>query len=358
MSALSCHILFKPSTFRIPSVSPRRRFRNMTTMSAVLYKKPGPPEELYVGHTEKPKVPKNNILIRVCAAGINRADILQRKGRYPPPPGESEILGLECSGIIESVGEEVTQWKPGDRVMALLSGGGYAEYVSVPSCLALPIPNNMTMTEAAAIPETFLTVFQSLFWLGQVCENQKILVHGGASGIGTSAIQLAKTVPGVHVTVTAGTDEKCQACVNLGADMAINYKNSQFEEKVKENGGVDFVLDIVGKAYIQQNLNVLNTNGRLVFLSMLSGPIAENLNLAPILQKRLTIMGSTLRSQTLLYRAKLVQEFRDYAMESLEKGRIKPVIDRVFPVDEVKEAHQYIEGNKNTGKLVLALSSE
>lgn len=339
-------------------------------MRAILLKAFGDANQMYIGEVDKPKVGKSNILVKVKAAGLNRADTLQRRGKYPPPPGESDIMGLEVAGVVESVGSEVSDWKAGDEVMALLSGGGYAEYVSVPSTHALRIPKGYSMEKAAGVMETYLTTYQALFSLGKVSAGETVLVHGGASGIGTSAIQLAKTVPNVRIFATAGTTAKCEVCESLGADLAVNYKeNPNFEKVIQEKvqgsssttnaasaaaaGCVDFVLDFVGQQYFQQNLQLLKTDGRLVYLAMLSGPIAEKIDLSPILRKRLTLMGSTLRARSLEYKTELVQAFSAHASELLDNGTLKPVIDSVVDWSEIAAAHERMEQNLNTGKIII-----
>jgi tumor protein p53-inducible protein 3 len=269
---------------------------------------------------------------------------------------------LCCSaGVVEAVGSEVSQWKAGDEVMALLSGGGYAEYVAVPSTHVMRIPKGYSMEKAAGVMETYLTTYQSLFWLGKVSRGEKVLIHGGASGIGTSAIQLAKTIPGVRVFTTAGTPEKCDTCLSLGAEVAINYKeNPDFAKTIldltkddSDGAGVDFILDFVGQQYLQQNLDLLKTDGRLVYLAMLSGPTAEKIDISPILRKRLQIIGSTLRARSLQYKADLVKDFSGHAAALLDEGSLKPVIDQVFDWNDVAKAHEYMEQNKNTGKIII-----
>lgn len=331
-------------------------------MRAILLKGFGEANQMYIGETERPAVPKSNILVKVKAAGLNRADIQQRRGKYPPPPGESEIMGLEVAGIVESVGADVKQWKKGDEVMALLSGGGYAEYVSVPSSHVMRIPKGCTMEKAAGIMETYLTTYQALFTLGSVSQGETVLIHGGASGIGTSAIQLARTIPGVRVIATAGSAEKCRVCEDLGAELAINYKEKpNFAQTIFEHlpgtteatGGVDFILDFVGQQYLQQNLDLLKIDGRLVYLAMLSGPLAEKVNLSPVLRKRLTLMGSTLRSRSVDYKSELVASFAAHATGFLDDGTLKPVIDQVLDWSQIGDAHELLEQNKTTGKVII-----
>ena len=262
---------------------------------------------------------------------------------------------------MEEVGDEVTQWKKGDQVMALLGGGGYSQYVSVPASHVMRVPKGYSMDQAAGVIETYLTTYQSLFWLGKVSAGEKVLIHGGASGIGTSAIQLARTIPGVRVFSTAGTDEKCKTCDSLGAEKTINYKTHPDFDKIiaditkgdQGGPGVDFILDFVGQQYLQQNLNLLKTDGRLVYLAMLSGPVAEKIDITPILRKRLSIIGSTLRSRSNDYKAKLVADFSAYTAELFDSGVLKPVIDRVFDWTEIAQAHEYMEQNKNIGKVII-----
>lgn len=270
-------------------------------------------------------------------------------------------LVLNSAGIVEEVGSDVPQWKPGDAVMALLSGGGYAQYAAVPCGQVAKVPKGYTMEEAAGVMEAYATTYQSLMWLGKVAKGENVLIHGGASGIGTSAIRLAKTIPGVKVFATAGTDEKCKLCESLGADMAINYKTTpNFAEAIlaatkgdSTGPGVDFVLDFIGQQYLQQNLTVLRQDGRLVYLAMLSGSVVDNVNLGPILSKRLSILGTTLRSRTHEYKEQLVTELAAYASHLLEDGTLKPVIDKTYNWTQVAEAHESVEKNMNLGKVIL-----
>lgn len=245
--------------------------------------------------------------------------------------------------------------------MALVGGGGYAEYVSVPSTHALRIPKGYTMERAAGVMETYLTTYQSLFWLGRVKQGEKVLIHGGASGIGTSAIQLARNIPGVRIFATAGTDEKCGLCEKLGAEKAINYKTNPDFDKIiadltkDETGGpgVDFILDFVGQQYLNQNLSLLKTDGRLVYLAMLSGPIADKVDLSPVLRKRLSIIGSTLRARDVAYKTDLVKDLSSGYAELLDKGTIEPIIDSVMDWSEISKAHEIMESNKNSGKIII-----
>ena len=296
------------------------------------------------------------VLINVKAAGVNRADLAQRAGSYPPPPGASEILGLEVSGEIAELGAEVTGWQVGERVCVLLSGGGYAEQVAVPASLLMPVPENWSFEEAGGMPEVFFTAFLNLFLEGKLQEDETALIHGGASGVGTAGIQLAKAA-GCRVFVTAGTDEKIVFCSNLGADLAINYRQEDFVERIKEvtkeeKVGVDVVLDMVGADYLERNIELLNLNGRLVFISTLSGKEAE-IDIRKLMGKRLTLKGSTLRSRPVAEKAKIKEAFMAQFWTALEAGDIKPVIHEVFSIQEVERAHEVMQSNENIGKLIL-----
>jgi putative PIG3 family NAD(P)H quinone oxidoreductase len=327
-------------------------------MKAVLVAKPGGADQLYIGEVSRPEPKADEILVKVKATALNRADILQREGKYPPPPGSSPILGLEMAGVVEQVGEECLHlWKPGDRVFGLLPGGGYAEYAVIPGEMAMPVPKGFTFEEAAAIPEAFLTAYQCLVWIGGLKKGKSVLIHAGASGVGTAAIQLAKAM-GARVFVTVGSEEKRAACLGLGADGAFNYKEGPFAEKVAAaaGGGVDVVLDSIGASYWTQNLEVLNTDGRWVLISTLGGSRVEQVSLARLLAKRITLTGTTLRSRPREYKTRLNREFASFALPLLEQGTLRPVIDRVFPWEEVREAHRYMEQNKNIGKVVMRLS--
>jgi putative PIG3 family NAD(P)H quinone oxidoreductase len=309
--------------------------------------------EIAVGPTPRPS--EGEVLIRVAAAGINRADVMQRLGNYPPPPGASPILGLEVAGTIVACGPGSTPVKVGDSVCALVSGGGYAEYCVAPAVLCLPVPGKLTLTDAAAVPEAFFTVWANVFRRCRLAPGESLLVHGGSSGIGTTAIQLAKAL-GSMVYVTAGSAEKCARCVELGADAAINYREQDFAEEITRLTGkreVDVILDMVGAAYLERNLKVLAVNGRLVHIAMMEGNRAE-IDLRIIMAKRLTVTGSTLRPLPLAEKAALAHELREKAWPLLENGRVKPIIQRVFPFSEVAEAHRLMESSSHVGKIVLA----
>ncbi|PTX64247.1 putative PIG3 family NAD(P)H quinone oxidoreductase [Melghirimyces profundicolus] len=324
-------------------------------MQAVIVTEPGGPENLKVGEYPTPRPTDHELLVRVKATALNRADILQRKGHYPPPKGASPILGLEMAGVVEKVGENCRGWKPGDRVFGLLPGGGYAEYAVIPGDMALPIPEGYGFEEAAAIAEVFLTAYQALFWLGSLKQGEKVLIHAGASGVGTAAIQLAKAA-GATVYTTAGSSDKLEACRSLGADLAVNYKEGPFEPHVRSaagENGVQLVLDFVGAPYWEQNLNCLGIDGKLVLISTLGGAQLENASLVPFLAKRLQVIGTTLRSRSLHYKIELTRDFADHVLPLFGEGKIKPVIDRTFSWKEVREAHRYMEENRNIGKVIL-----
>ncbi len=309
-----------------------------------------------IGEYPRPLRGPYDILIEVKAAGINRADTLQRKGKYPPPKNASPVLGLEVAGVVAETGPSVSRWKKGERVFGLLPGGGYAQFATMHEDMAMAIPDNFSFTSAAAIPEVFLTAYQALVWLARLQKGERVLIHAGASGVGTAAIQLAREI-GAEVMVTA-SETKHAVCRELGASHTIDYQKESFSEKVATltNGeGVDVIIDFIAAPYFQDNLSSLGTDGRLVMLALLGGPKLQEGNLAPILQKRLSTIGSTLRSRSQEYQRKLSQELAAFLMPMLESGRIKPVIDTVFPWEEVEAAHDYMEANKNIGKIVLEL---
>ncbi len=324
-------------------------------MKAIQFDQPGSPEVLYIGNAEQPTPGREELLVKVKATALNRADLLQRRGLYPPPKGASPILGLEMAGEVLATGGSVEGHSAGDRVMALLPGGGYAEYVVIPQDMAMRIPAVMTYEQAAAIPEAFLTAYQALFFLGKLEKGEKILIHAGASGVGTAAIQLAKAkgIEDIMVTASAG---KHATCKSLGATLAIDYKNENFVEVIRpltRGQGVHFILDFIGGPYFEQNLASLATDGRLVMLGFLGGTKVDSMNLGNILVKRLTIMGSTLRNRRLDYKIALTEAFADFALPLFETAAMHPIIDRVYNWAEVVKAHQYMEANRNTGKIVL-----
>ena len=327
-------------------------------MKAVVVRHPGGAEQLTIGEVPTPQPEPGQLLVRVHATALNRADILQRRGLYPPPPGTTPILGLEMAGVVERVGEGCAGWSPGDRVFALLPGGGYAEYVTVPVEMAMPIPDNLTFEEAAAIPEAFFTAYQTLFWIGRLQPGEWVLIHAGASGVGTAAIQLARDA-GARVLATAGNQRKLQACRALGAEAAFNYKLGPFAPQVREatgGRGVDLILDFVGAPYWEPNLECLAIDGRLVLLAGLGGNVVDRFDLRPLMRKRLQVTGTGLRSRSPEYKVRLTREFAERILPKFASGRLRPVIDRIFPWEQVADAHRYMENNLNIGKVVLRVA--
>lgn len=316
----------------------------------------GNPDVLKTNRRPIPSPATGEVLIKVAAAGVNHPDVMQRKGLYPAPPGASDIPGLEISGTVVALGKGVEYLTEGENVCALVSGGGYAEYCLATADLCLPIPQNMTTVQAAAIPETFFTVWSNLFDRGHIVAGETLLVHGGSSGIGTAAIQLAKAV-GAKVIITAGTDEKCRFCKVLGADAAINYKNKDFVEEIKliTNGkGVNLILDIVGGDYFSKNLKCLTDEGRLIQIAIQNGPKSE-INLLPIMFKRLTITGSTLRARSVNFKAEIAKKIREHVWPLLASGQVKPVIHKTFPLAEASKAHELMESSQHIGKIILTV---
>jgi tumor protein p53-inducible protein 3 len=326
-------------------------------MKAILITSPGAAENLVIDEFKKPEANHDEILVKVAATAVNRADILQREGKYPPPKGASPVLGLEMSGEVAALGRNVTKWKTGDQIFGLLPGGGYAEYAVIHQDMALPLPENLDLTEAAAIPEVFLTAYQALFWLGKLQKGETVLIHAGGSGVGTAAIQLAKAQDAtIIITASSG---KHHTCLHLGANFAIDYKTQDFQEKVAAytaEKGVNVIIDFVAAPYFHQNIDCLATDGRLVLLATLGGGKIENFDLRKILIKRLQILGSTLRARNLDYQIALTQAFSAFALPLFQNKQIKPVIDSVFDWKEVQAAHKYMEANKNIGKIVLKIS--
>ena len=322
-------------------------------MQAVEITKAGGPEVLVLGQRPKPAPGHGQVLIRVAYAGVNRPDALQRAGLYAPPAGASDLPGLECAGVIEAVGPGVTL-SVGSQVCALLPGGGYAEYVVTNAGHCLPVPAGMTLKQAACLPETFFTVWSNVFMRGGLQGGERFLVHGGSSGIGTTAIQLAHAF-GARVFATAGDDAKCTACVGLGAEQAINYKTTDFVEVMKGVGGADVILDMVGGPYMARNLQALADEGRLVQIAFLQGPKAE-LNMAPFMMRRLTWTGSTLRPQSDLAKARIADELRHHVWPLLTAGKIAPVMDSEFALADAGLAHARIESSAHIGKIVLRVS--
>jgi len=285
---------------------------------------------------------------------VNRADVMQRRGNYPPPPGASDVLGLEVSGVVAAVGAAVSGWRVGDAVCALLAGGGYAEYCAVPAPQCLPVPGGIDLVDGAALPEVVLTVWTNVFERGRLASGETLLVHGGSSGIGTMAIQLARAF-GARVFVTAGSAEKCAACETLGADRAVNYRETDFVEAVRTaagDRGVDVVLDMVGCDYLQKNLDLLNIEGRLVIIALMSGARAE-IDLATLMRRRLMVTGSTLRARSVAEKSAVVDAARERVWPLLETGRVRPVIYQRLPLAQAADAHRLMESSSHIGKLLL-----
>ena len=325
-------------------------------MRAVLALNPGGPESLTIAEVPRPVPQAGEVLIRVAAAGLNRADLLQAAGHYPPPPGESEVLGLEVSGVIEECGPGVTGLNPGQRVMALLSGGGYADFVTVPAGQVVPVPEGIELTAAAGIMETISTVWSNVFMLAGLEAGQTLLVHGGGSGIGTMATAMAKA-RGAQVFTTVGSERKAEASRALGADLVINYREQDFAEQVKAAGGADVILDIMGAKYLASNISALKTGGHLVVIGLQGGVKAE-LNLAGLLAKRASVTATSLRSRPSEEKAAIVSSVVEHLMPLIESGELSPVIDRTFAVTEVRAAHGYLAAGEHIGKVILVLDPE
>jgi putative PIG3 family NAD(P)H quinone oxidoreductase len=327
------------------------------TMRAISIREPGAPDVLQSASIPVPEFADNDVLIKVIAAGVNRPDVLQRQGLYPLPPDASPLPGLEIAGEVVATGPGVTRWREGDSVMALTHGGGYAEYCRADETHCLAVPQSLTMIEAAAVPETFFTVWYNVFMRGRLSKGETFLVHGGSSGIGSTAIQIAKAF-GCTVLTTAGSDEKCRFCENLGADKAINYRTEDWQQVVKEfthGRGVDVLLDMVAGPYMQKNIDSMALEGRYVIIAFLQGPKAE-LNMRIVLGRRLTITGSTLRPQTVEEKATIASGVAENVLPLLETGLVKPIIDSTLPLDEAAAAHTLMESSRHMGKIVLTVS--
>lgn len=314
----------------------------------------GAPEVLKLAERERPVPRHGEILIKVAYAGVNRPDALQRAGAYAPPKGASDLPGLEASGEVAAIGAGVSEWAVGDKVCALLPGGGYADYVTTPAAHALPVPKGMSLKEAACLPETFFTVWTNVFQRGGLKAGERFLVHGGSSGIGTTAIQLASAF-GARVFTTVGNEDKANACRALGAERVMNYRNEDFVEVLKAEGGANLILDMVGGEYIPRNIRALADDGRLVQIAFLTGPKVE-LNFAQIMARRLTLTGSTLRPQSELAKAKIADELREQVWPLLDMGRIAPVMDQEFALEDAAKAHARMEGSTHIGKIVLKVA--
>lgn len=325
-------------------------------MKAILVKQPGGPEQMNVGELPPPEPADDELLVRVHACAVNRADVMQRQGMYPPPQGASEVLGLEMAGEVVASGSQCLQYQQGDRVFGLLDGGGYAEYALIPEAMAMPIPENLSYDEAAAIPEVFLTAYQALHWHGRIKPGETVLVHAGASGVGTAAIQLAKR-HSCRVIATTRSAGKANACISLGANDVIISDEKDFAEEVlalTEGAGADVIIDFVGAAYLAQNLKCLAMDGRLVLLALMGGYKVEEFNLLSLVSKRATIVASTLRNRDKAYKIKLTEAFSDDCLASFAASRLKPIIDRTMDIRDVAQAHEYMEANQNIGKIVLS----
>jgi NADPH:quinone reductase len=330
----------------LPTTGSRQPFHTIL-MQFISFDSPGAPDVLHIATAPDPVPGPNEVLIRVAAAGVNRPDLAQRAGKYPPPPGASPILGLEVAGTIAAAGAD-SGWREGDTVCALTPGGGYAEYCLAPGVQCLPVPRGLSLEEAAGISETFFTVWANVFQIGRLSAGERFLVHGGSSGIGTTAIQLARAF-GATVFATAGSDAKCRACESLGAERAINYKERDF---VAEFPGVNLVLDMVGAPYTARNIDCLAPLGRLVQIAVQQGAEAT-VNLAKIMQKRLTITGSTMRPRSVAQKGEIARDLREHVWPLLESSRVKVLVDRVFPLPEAAEAHRYLESGTHIGKVIL-----
>jgi NADPH2:quinone reductase len=325
-------------------------------MKAIIIARSGGPEVLEQAERETPTYAANEVLIKVMAAGINRPDVAQRKGSYPPPAGApKDIPGLEVAGVVADIGANVTRWKVGDEVCALVIGGGYAEYCNAPEGQCLPVPQNLSFAQAASLPETFFTVWSNVFDRGRIQPGETLLVHGGSSGIGVAAIQMA-TALGNKVYVTAGSEEKCRFCEELGAAHAINYHTEDFSEaiaKLTNDKGVDVILDMIGGEYTPLNIKALATDGRLVHINAMKGKNVS-IDLTEVMRKRIYITGSMLRSRDAAFKSAIAQNLEKYVWPLLVSGSIKPVVYKVFPADEAPEAHRLMESSAHMGKIVLS----
>jgi NADPH2:quinone reductase len=327
-------------------------------MLAIEISSPGGPDVLVPVDRPVPSIGAGEVLVNVAAAGVNRPDVLQRQGRYPPPPGVTDIPGLEVAGTIAAVGPAVSAWGVGDRVCALVSGGGYAEFCAVPAPQCLPVPRGFDFTHAAGIPETTFTVWTNVFERGRLAPGESILIHGGSSGIGTTAIQLARAW-GARVFATAGTAEKCAACESIGAERAINYHETDFVAAIKEltgGGGVDVVLDMVAGDYVQRNIDALAMDGRLVMIGR-QGGVKSEIDVMPILRKRLILTGSTLRTRSVEEKGALAQAVHRHVWPMFESGTVGVIVHQTFPLRDAAAAHRVMESSAHVGKLVLQVQS-
>jgi putative PIG3 family NAD(P)H quinone oxidoreductase len=313
-------------------------------------------EVMTIGEDPDPTPDTGEVVLDVAATAVNRADIMQRQGHYPPPRGASDVLGLECSGVVAAVGEGVDGWSVGDEACALLAGGGYAARVAVPAAQLLPVPEGVDLVTSAALPEVACTVWSNVFMTAALQPDETLLVHGGSSGIGTMAIQLAKAL-GARVLVTAGTPAKLEACRRLGADVTINYREEDFREVVRRetDGGVDVILDTIGAKYLERNVKALATNGRLVTIGLQGGRKAE-LDLGVLLTKRAAVMATSLRSRPVAEKAAIIASVREHVWPLIEAGHVRPVVHTTFKLDEVQEAHRLVESSEHVGKVLLTVA--
>ena len=315
----------------------------------------GGPDVIRLGEGPVPKPGEGKVLIEVVAAGVNRPDVFQRQGNYPPPKGESEIPGMEVSGRVVAIGPGVKGLEEGEAVCALLGSGGYAEYAVADAALCLPVPDGLSVLDSAGIPETYFTVFDNVFLRGKLKKGERFLVHGGSSGIGTTAIQLAHAF-GAEVFTTAGSEKKCAFCRTLGADHAIDYKTQDFVAAIKaltEKKGVDVILDMVGGGYLPRNISIMAVEGRLVQIAFLGGSVSEKVDFMPVMLKKLVLTGSTLRSRTLAQKAEVAAGLREQVMPLLRDGTVKPIVHATFPLSEARQAHELMDSSAHLGKILL-----
>ncbi len=323
-------------------------------MRAVVVTEEGDPEHMTIGEVPTPEPRANEVLVKVHATALNRADTFQRRGHYPPPEGASDILGLEMAGTVTATGSGVVDWHEGDRVFGLLDGGGYAEYAAVHTDRLMAVPPGLSMQEAAAVPEVFLTAYQALHWLGGLTSGHHVLIHAGASGVGTAAIQLVRHAE-AHPYVTASAS-KHETCLALGAEVAVDYESEDFAERIAtrtDDRGVDIIVDFIGAPYFHKNVDSLATDGRIVQLATLGGSTVEQVSLRALMAKRAQLLASTLRSRSLEYKIELTQEFASDVLPQFIEGTIEPVIDSVYDWTDVSDAHRRMENNENAGKIVL-----
>jgi putative PIG3 family NAD(P)H quinone oxidoreductase len=325
-------------------------------MNALIVQQKNGRPVMVMGTVSDPIQGPDQLLVKIEAVALNRADLLQKAGEYPPPEGESPIIGLEMAGVVEKAGKDVRGFKAGDAVFGLLGGGGYAEYCIIDYRMARKIPEHMSFEEAAAIPEVFLTAYQALFLLGGLDKNETVLIHAGASGVGTAAIQLARVLKDAVILTTAGSSDKLEVCKKMGADLAINYREGSFGDRIIDSEGpdsVNLIIDFVGAPYWHDNVRIAAPDARIIYLSMLGGTRIEDFSLTPVLKKRLKIVGSTLRNRSLEYKIDLMRKFWQQTADKFLRLEVKPVIDSIFNWHEAEDAHQYMAENKNAGKIIL-----